>query len=70
MGGLTVPTYDYQCRKCNVIVEVLAPADGRTALRHEACGAKLWRVFSPPAVIFKGEGFAKKDRRGANGKGV
>lgn len=65
-----MPTYDYQCRTCKVIVEVLAPADGRTALRHEACGAKLWRVFSPPAVIFKGEGFAKKDRRGANGKGV
>jgi putative FmdB family regulatory protein len=65
-----MPLFDYQCRTCNVTVEALAPADGRKALRHEVCGAKLWRLFSPPAVIFKGEGFAKNDRRGKNGKGI
>ncbi len=65
-----MPLFDYQCRTCNVTVEALAPADGRKALRHEVCGAKLWRLFSPPAVIFKGEGFAKNDRRAKNGKGI
>ncbi len=62
-----MPTYDYQCRKCGAVVEQVAPADGRTALRHEADGGKLWRLFSPPGLVFKGSGWAKKDRK-AEGK--
>lgn len=62
-----MPTYDYQCRTCGAVVEHVAPADGRKALRCEADGAKLWRLFSPPGLVFKGSGWAKNDRK-AEGK--
>lgn len=58
-----MPIYDYRCGKCGAVVEMLAPADGRKALRHDADGGKLWRLLSAPTVIYKGSGWAKKDRK-------
>ena len=60
-----MPTYDYQCRSCGVITEVIhsMTADGPTAC--PACGGSLRRVFNPAGIIFKGSGFYKTDSRHA-----
>jgi putative FmdB family regulatory protein len=60
-----VPTYDYQCRSCGVITEVIhsMTADGPTTCPE--CGGSLRRVFNPAGIIFKGSGFYKTDSRHA-----
>jgi putative FmdB family regulatory protein len=58
-----VPTYDYQCRSCGDIVEVIHSMleDGPSVC--ERCGGELRRVFYPSGIIFKGRGFYKTDSR-------
>jgi len=60
-----VPTYDYQCRNCGHITEVIHSMleDGPSAC--ERCGGELRRVFHPTGIIFKGGGFYKTDSRSA-----
>jgi putative FmdB family regulatory protein len=60
-----VPTYDYQCRKCGFITEVVHSMleDGPTEC--ERCGGQLRRVFHPTGIIFRGGGFYKTDSRSA-----
>ena len=63
--GFAVPTYDYQCRNCGFITEVVHSMleDGPTEC--ERCGGQLRRVFHPTGIIFKGGGFYKTDSRSA-----
>jgi putative FmdB family regulatory protein len=58
-----VPTYDYQCRTCGHITEVIHSMleDGPSAC--ERCGGELRRVFHPTGIIFRGSGFYKTDSR-------
>jgi putative FmdB family regulatory protein len=58
-----VPTYDYQCRSCGVVTEVIHPMseDGPTVC--ERCGGALRRVLFPAGIIFKGSGFYRNDSR-------
>ena len=60
-----MPTYDYQCRSCNAIVEVIHSMleDGPSVC--EQCGGALRRVLYPTGIIFKGSGFYKTDSRSA-----
>jgi len=64
-----VPTYDYQCRKCGFISEVVHSMleDGPTEC--ERCGGQLRRVFHPTGIIFKGGGFYKTDSRSVSSDG-
>ena len=61
-----MPTYDYQCRSCGVISEVVHSMleDGPT--KCERCGGQLRRVFHPTGIIFKGGGFYKTDSRSSS----
>ena len=61
-----MPTYDYQCRSCGVITEVVHSMleDGPT--KCERCGGELRRVFHPTGIIFKGGGFYKTDSRSSS----
>lgn len=61
-----MPTYDYQCRSCGFITEVVHSMleDGPTEC--ERCGGQLRRVFHPTGIIFKGGGFYKTDSRSAS----
>jgi putative FmdB family regulatory protein len=63
---IAVPTYDYQCRSCGFITEVVHSMfeDGPTEC--ERCGGQLRRVFHPTGIIFKGGGFYKTDSRSAS----
>jgi putative FmdB family regulatory protein len=65
-----VPTYDYQCRSCGFITEVVHSMleDGPTTC--ERCGGELRRVFHPTGIIFKGGGFYKTDSRKSSSSSV
>lgn len=58
-----MPTYDYQCRSCGVITEVVHSMleDGPTEC--DRCGGPLRRVVHPTGIIFRGSGFYKNDSR-------
>jgi putative FmdB family regulatory protein len=63
-----VPTYDYQCRDCGNVIEVIHSMleDGPKVC--ERCGGGLRRVIYPSGIIFKGSGFYRTDSR-ASGSG-
>lgn len=65
-----MPTYDYQCRQCGRITEVIHAMtdDGPTTCEH--CGGQLRRVLYPAGIIFKGSGFYKTDSRGSSSASV
>ena len=65
-----MPTYDYQCRSCGRIIEVIhaMSEDGPTAC--EVCGGELRKVIHPSGIIFKGSGFYKTDSRSAGSASV
>jgi putative FmdB family regulatory protein len=60
-----VPTYDYQCRACGAVTEVIhaMAEDGPSVC--EVCGGQLRRVLYPAGIIFKGSGFYRTDSRAA-----
>jgi putative FmdB family regulatory protein len=60
-----VPTYDYRCRSCGNVTEVIHSMleDGPTVC--ERCGGVLRRVLFPSGIIFKGSGFYRNDSRAA-----
>jgi putative FmdB family regulatory protein len=62
-----VPTYDYQCRSCGTVTEVIHSMleDGPITCEH--CGGALRRVFYPTGIIFKGSGFYSTDSRARSG---
>ncbi|HEX7173404.1 MAG TPA: FmdB family zinc ribbon protein [Candidatus Limnocylindria bacterium] len=61
----SVPTYDYQCRSCGAVTEVIhaMTEDGPSVC--EICGGALRRVLYPAGIIFKGSGFYRTDSRAA-----
>ncbi len=65
-----MPTYDYQCRSCGVISEVVHSMleDGPTEC--ERCGGQLRRLVHPTGIIFKGSGFYKTDSRSSSSGSV
>jgi putative FmdB family regulatory protein len=58
-----VPTYDYQCRSCGAVTEVIHSMleDGPSVC--EVCGGQLRRMIFPTGIIFKGSGFYRNDSR-------
>jgi putative FmdB family regulatory protein len=61
-----VPTYDYQCRSCGNITEVIHSMLEEGPTTCERCGGELRRVFHPTGIIFKGRGFYTTDSRSAS----
>lgn len=61
-----MPTYDYQCRACGTVTEVIHSMldDGPSVC--ELCGGALRRVLYPTGIIFKGSGFYRNDSRAGN----
>ena len=58
-----MPTYDYQCRSCGAVTEVIHSMleDGPSVC--EVCGGQLRRMLFPTGIIFKGSGFYRNDSR-------
>ena len=61
-----MPTYDYQCEKCEKIFEVFQSMNDKklTKCPSKSCGGKVQRLLGVGAgVIFKGSGFYETDYR-------
>ena len=65
-----MPTYDYQCRSCGVITEVVHSMLEEGPSECERCGGQLRRVVHPTGIIFKGSGFYKTDSRSSTSGSV
>lgn len=60
-----MPTYDYQCRTCGTVTEVIHSMLDSGPSTCERCGGELRRVLYPTGIIFKGSGFYRTDSRKA-----
>jgi len=58
-----VPTYDYRCRSCGSVTEVIHSMTDDGPSVCEICGGPLRRVLFPSGIIFKGSGFYRNDSR-------
>ena len=58
-----MPTYDYQCRSCGSMTEVIHSMLEEGPKVCERCGGELRRVIYPTGIIFKGSGFYRTDSR-------
>ena len=57
------PTYDWRCEKCGKEEWQVSTKFDPEAPTCEKCGIMMKRQLSVPNLVFKGNGWAKKDRR-------
>ena len=58
-----MPKYEYACKSCGERLEVLQSFTDDPLTECPACGGVLRKVFSVPAISFKGKGFYRTDNR-------
>ena len=59
-----MPLYTFACANCKAVVELLLPIkDATMETRCDGCGQIAVRLLDVPAVIYKGNGWAKRDRK-------
>jgi putative FmdB family regulatory protein len=56
-----MPTYEYVCRSCGHLFEVVQSMRDDPLTECPQCGGELRKVFAPPAISFKGSGFYATD---------
>ncbi|NLJ36687.1 MAG: zinc ribbon domain-containing protein [candidate division WS1 bacterium] len=58
-----MPIYEFECNKCGERFEVsMSFSDPLPeSCPQDGCGGKVRKIFSPPAIIFKGSGFHVND---------
>ena len=61
-----MPVYDYACTVCDRTVEVTHGIHAHGPTTCEVCGGAMRKLLSPPAIVFKGSGWAKKDARASS----
>jgi putative FmdB family regulatory protein len=59
-----VPIYEYVCRACGHRADILHGVNEGGPHFCPECGAEgsMRKAFAPPTLVFKGSGWAKKDR--------
>jgi putative FmdB family regulatory protein len=62
-----VPIYDYTCGACQRVTEVIHGINDQGPRFCPSCGAEgtMRKALTAPAIVFKGSGWAKVDRRSA-----
>lgn len=63
-----MPTYEYRCRDCGEALEVVQSFTDDPLTECPACEGSLKKVFAPPSISFKGDGFYKTDSRSGSSK--
>ena len=58
-----MPTYEYICRSCGHLFEIVQSMRDDSLTECPECGGELRKVFAPPAISFKGSGFYATDQR-------
>ena len=56
-----MPLYEYECRQCGERVEVIQKHSDPPYEHCPKCGGDMKKLFSAPAIQFKGSGFYKTD---------
>jgi putative FmdB family regulatory protein len=56
-----MPLYEYQCTQCSDRTEVLQNFSDPPHAVCAKCGGEMKKLFSAPAIQFKGSGFYKTD---------
>lgn len=67
-----MPTYTYECKKCEAIQDVFHAMSESPRVRCEACGStRMTRLLGTGAgILFKGSGFYETDyKKNGNGHG-
>jgi putative FmdB family regulatory protein len=54
-------SYDYKCTKCTEITLVSHPINDSPEILCPKCQEKMEKVYSSPALSFKGGGWAHKE---------
>jgi len=62
-----MPVYEYECLECGLHFERLQHVDDRDAAQCPGGHRNVRRVFSPPAIVFRGSGFYVTDNRNNSG---
>jgi len=63
-----MPLYEYRCKKCGSVFEILQKVSAPPLKVHEKCGGEVERLISPPAFQFKGSGWYVTDYAGKSSK--
>jgi putative FmdB family regulatory protein len=56
-----MPLYEYKCRSCGKIFEVIAKFSDPPLTKHAECGGEVERLASAPAFHLKGTGWYATD---------
>ncbi len=62
-----MPLYEYKCKSCGDVFEVIQKFSEAPLTLHEGCGGTVERVLSAPALQFKGTGWYITDYARGNG---
>jgi putative FmdB family regulatory protein len=63
-----VPIYEYGCQSCGHRLEVIHGVHESGPAACPVCGGPMRKLLSPPAIVFKGSGWAKKERSSSPAK--
>jgi putative FmdB family regulatory protein len=58
-----MPTYEYICKSCGHLFEIVQSMRDDPLTECPQCGGELRKVFTAPAIAFKGSGFYATDQR-------
>src|SRR5262245_28803678 len=63
-----MPIYEFRCSACDHLTELLLGLNDPAPQFCPSCGKEgtMRKAFAPPAIHFKGSGWAKKERRSAS----
>jgi putative FmdB family regulatory protein len=56
-----MPLYEYQCKQCSERHEIIQRFSDPPLEHCPKCGGDMKKLFSSPAIQFKGSGFYKTD---------
>src|SRR5262245_13896746 len=56
-----MPIYEYECKKCKSHTEAFQKLNDKPLTKCKKCGGRLEKVFSAPAIQFKGSGWYVTD---------
>jgi putative FmdB family regulatory protein len=62
-----VPLYEYECQQCRQRVEIIQKFSDPPYSHCPKCGGEMKKLFSSPAIQFKGSGFYKTDYASGSG---
>jgi putative FmdB family regulatory protein len=58
-----MPTYEYVCKSCGHLFEIIQSMRDDPLKECPQCGGELRKIFTAPAISFKGSGFYATDAR-------